>query len=104
VDGDITEAQARATWPLEEDVDASVDALAHIYFDHFAHTARRRVPDEYDIAGVIDLADAMAQGDPLDDEVLQGFESVWEFSFDGRHIVAAIAIVALLVYLVVRVF
>ncbi|TLM98725.1 MAG: hypothetical protein FDZ75_01725 [Actinobacteria bacterium] len=98
----MSEAEARAAWPLQEDVDPSVDALAHIYFDHIAHTARRRALDEYDIAAVLDLAGVMAQGDPLDDEVLSGFESVVAFSFDGRHILAAVAILALIVYALTR--
>jgi len=104
VAGEISEAEARAAWPLQEDVDPSVDALAHIYFDHIAHTARRRALDEYDVSAVTDLADAMAMGDPLDDEVLHGFEPVWEFGFDGRHVMAAVAVLALLVYVFVRIF
>lgn len=35
VAGEITADEARAHWPLEEDLDPSVDALAHIYFDHY---------------------------------------------------------------------
>lgn len=103
VAGEISTAEAREEWPLEEDVDASVDALAHIYFDHFAWTAKRRVPDEYDIASVMELAELMADGDPLDEERLRGFESVWEITFGGQHVFMAVVVLALLAYVLVRV-
>lgn len=50
----------------------------------------------------MELVEAMAQGDPLDQERLRGFESVWEFTFDGRHVAIAVIVVAVVVYLLVR--
>jgi len=102
VAGEIGPDEARSQWPLQEDIDPSVDALAHIYFDHYVWTAKRRQPDEYDAASVLEIADLIGDGDPLDDDRLRGFEGITILSFDGRHIVAAIAVVSVVVYLLVR--
>jgi len=104
VAGEMTVGQARENWPLEEGVDPSVDALAHIYFDHYVYTQRRRTPDEYDTASVMELADAMSEGNPLDDELLRGFEPIREYSGGCRSVLAIAVVVVLLAYLIVRLF
>ena len=94
--------QVHEAWPLEEGQDPSVDALAHIYFDHYVVTATSRTPDEYDISSVTEIADLIANGDPLDDERLRGFEAVSCSFSTAQALLAAAVVVAIVVYLAVR--
>jgi hypothetical protein len=99
----MTPAQAREMWPLDEDVDPSIDALAHIYFDHYVWTAKRREPDEDDVASVIELADLMGEGDPLAPEYQRQFDgSSWSVGFDLGQVVIAVVVVVIVVYVALR--
>jgi len=93
VAGDIATDEARSRWPLAEGIDPSVDALAHIYFGHYARTAKRRTPDEFDVEYLTELAEVMADGDPLDEGYRRQFRSGRGIEFNLVQVFLVVAVI-----------
>ncbi|MHB8869087.1 MAG: hypothetical protein ACYC6T_02190 [Thermoleophilia bacterium] len=104
VAGDIATDEARSCWPLAEGIDPSVDALAHMYFDHYARTAKRRTLCEFDVEYLTELAEAMADGDPLDEGYRRQFSSGRGIEFNLVQVFLVVAVIALAIYLVIQLF
>lgn len=102
LDGAIIADEVRSSWPLEEGRDPSLDALAHIYFDHFLWTAKRREPDEDDVAGVVEFVELLRQGEAVPEDRLRSFNGPSCTIASTQLFVGLLAGIAIVLYLVLR--
>ncbi|MHB1345475.1 MAG: hypothetical protein ACYCX3_14140 [Thermoleophilia bacterium] len=102
LDGAITADEVRSSWPLEEGRDPSLDALAHIYFDHFLSSAKRREPDEDDVAGVLEFVEILREGEAVPEDRLRSFNGPSCTTTGTQLLVGLLAVIAVVLYLVLR--